>query len=95
MEEARIQRETYEKVLYTTVGKKCYKITSHGCEEVQDLQCQQEEADGRLPFHAVHAAREGYQDKIGAPLFQICGTKTRSKLVDIRKVAALSALISA
>ena len=62
MEEARIQRETYGKVLYTTVGKKCYKITSQGCEEVQALQCQQEEADGRLLFHAVHAAREGYQN---------------------------------
>ena len=95
------------KVLYTTVDGKCYKITSRGSEEVPDLQCQQEEADGRLLLHAVHAAREGYQsvvicaedtdvfimclafhDKIGAPLFQKCGTRTRSRLVDIRKVAA-------
>ena len=71
------------------------------------LQCHQEEADGRLLFHAIHAAREGYQavviysedtdvfimslafhDKIGASLFQKCGTKARRRVVDITKVAA-------
>ena len=50
------------KVLYIAVDNKCYKITSQGSEEVQALQCQQEEADGRLLFHAVHAARDGYQN---------------------------------
>ena len=29
-----------------------------------------------------------FQDKIGAPLFQQCGTKTRRRVIDIRKVAA-------
>ena len=71
------------------------------------LQCQQEEADGRLLLHAAHAARDGYQsvvvcsedtdvfimslafcDKVNAPLFQKCGTRTRTRLVDIRKVSA-------
>ena len=28
-----------------------------------------------------------FHDKIGAPLFQKCGTKTRKRLVDIEKVA--------
>ena len=84
-----------------------YRITSQGSTEVSDLQCCQEEADGRLLVHAMHAAREGYQaivicsedtdvfimslafhDKIGASLFQMCGTKTRRRVVDISKVAA-------
>ena len=96
-----------DKILYTTVDDKCYKITSRGSEEVPELQCQQEEADGRLLFHAVHAARQGYQaivicaedtdvfimclafhDKIGVPLFQKCGTRARTRLVDIGRVAA-------
>ena len=29
-----------------------------------------------------------FHDKIGAPLFQKCGTRTRTRLADIRKVAA-------
>jgi hypothetical protein len=96
-----------EKVLYATVKDTCYRITSRSSEEVPALQCQQEEADGRLLLHAAHAAREGYQavvicsedtdvfimsmafhDKIAAPLFQKCGTRTRTRVVDIRKVAA-------
>ncbi len=75
--------------------------------EVPALQCHQEEADGRLLFHATHAAREGNQavvicsedtdvfimslafhDKIGASLFQKCGTKARRRVVEITKVAA-------
>ena len=91
---------------------KCYRITSHGSVEVPALQCHQEEADGRLLFHATHAAREGYQavvicsedtdvfimslafhDKIGASLFQKCGTKARRSVVDITKVAAGRAFI--
>ena len=48
------------KTLYATVGDKCHKITSEGHEVVPELQCQQEEADGRLLFHAAHAAKEGF-----------------------------------
>ena len=96
-----------EKVLYATANDKCYRITSQGSEEVPALQCKQEEADGRLLLHAVHAAGEGYQsvvicsedtdvfilslafhDKIGASLFQKCGTRTRTRVIDIRRVAA-------
>ncbi len=94
------------KVLYVTVDDKCYRITSQGSVEVPALQCSQEEADGQLLLHAVHAAREceavvvcsedtdvfilclAFHDRIRAPLFQKCGTKTRRRIVDIRKVAA-------
>ena len=94
------------KILYVTVDDKCYKITSRGSVEISALQCHQEEADGRLLLHAVHAAREceavvicsedtdvfimclAFHDKVGAALFQKCGTKTRRRVVDIRKVAA-------
>ena len=48
------------KTLYATVGGKCHKITSEGHEVVPEFQCQQEEADGRLLFHAAHAAKEGF-----------------------------------
>ncbi len=95
-----------DKVLYVTVNDKCYRITSQGSEEVSALHCHQEEADGRLLFHAAHAAREGYKavvicsddtdvfimcvafhDKIGVPLFMKCGTRARTRVVDIGKVA--------
>ncbi len=94
------------KVLYVTVDDKCYRITCQGSLEVPALQCSQEEADGRLLLHSVHAAREceavvvcsedtdvfilclTFHDRIRAPLFQKCGTKTRRRIVDIRKVAA-------
>lgn len=94
------------KVLYVTVDDKCYRITSltsQGSVEVPALQCNQEEADGQLLLHAVHAARECeavviYSEDtdvfmclafhVGAPLFQKCGTKSRRRIVDIRKVAA-------
>ena len=49
------------KVLYTTVGHKCYKITYQSSNEVSEPQCHQEEADGRLLFHARHAATNEYQ----------------------------------
>ena len=49
------------KVMYVTVGDKCYRITSQGSVDVPALQCHQEEADGRLLLHATHTAREGYQ----------------------------------
>lgn len=97
----------HEKILYASVNDKCYRITSRDSEEISALQCQQEEADGRLLLHAAHAAREGYQsvvicsedtdvfvmslafcDKIESQLFQKCGTKTRTRLIDIKKVAA-------
>ena len=104
---AQYRKKLHGRVLYATVDDKCYRITSHGSVEVPALQCHQEEADGRLLFHAIHAAREGYQavvicsedtdvfimslefhDKIGASLFQKCGTKARRRVVDITKVAA-------
>ena len=102
----KIREKLNGKVLYATVGDKCYKITSEGSEEVEALHCIQEEADGRLLFHASHAASEGYQvvvicsedtdvfimslafqDRIGAQLFQKCGTRTRKRIVDIQKIA--------
>ena len=58
---AQCREKLHGKVLYATVDDKCYGITSHGSVEVPALQCHQEEADGRLLFHATHAASEGYQ----------------------------------
>ena len=61
------------------------------------LLCQQEEADGRLFLQAAHAARECYPavvicsedtDVFIMSLFQKYGTRTRTRLVDIMKVAA-------
>eukprot|EP00794_Sanderia_malayensis_P011670 gene11670-12878_t len=50
----------HHKVLYATTNEKCYRITADGSNEVQALQCKQEEADGRLPLHAAHASSERY-----------------------------------
>ena len=62
MDEGWVQREKLQqKVLNATMSGKCYRITSDGSTEVQELQCQQEEADGRLLLHAAHAAEEGYE----------------------------------
>ena len=44
-----------------TANDKSFKLTLQGDVEVPALQCHQEEADGRLLFHANHAARKGYQ----------------------------------
>lgn len=90
-----------------TRGATCYRITSENSNEFPSLQCNQEEADGRLLLHAAHAATEGYgavvicsedtdvfimalafHDKIGVPLFQRCGTKTRKRIIDIKRVAS-------
>ena len=54
-------REKLQQKVYATVRDKCYRITSDGSNEVQALQCQQEEADGRLLLHAAHAVEEGYE----------------------------------
>ena len=96
---AQYREKLHEKVLYGTVDDKCYRITSHGSVEVPALRCHQEEADGRLLFHATHVVISSedtdvlimslaFHDKIGASLFQECGTKARRKVVDIKKVAA-------
>ena len=104
--------ELREKIVYATVNDKCYQITSKGSEVVSSLQCQHEEADGRIFLHAAHAARKGYQsvvicsddtyvfimalasnDKIGAALFQKCGTRTRTRMVDNGKDASTVGII--
>ena len=58
---AGFREKLQQKVLYATVRDKCYRITSDGSNEVLALQCQQEEADGRLLLHATHAVEEGYE----------------------------------
>jgi len=50
-----------EKILHVTIGEVCLKITSEECVQVPCLQCNQEEADGRLLLHAAHAAKDGFQ----------------------------------
>ena len=100
MEESTVSRKAAGK------DSKCFKLTLQGDVEVPALQCHQE-ADGRLLFHANHAARERYQavvifaedtdvfvlslafhDRIGVPLYQKCGNKTHSRIVNITEVAA-------
>ena len=39
-----------------TAKEKCFRITHKMSEEVTDLHCTQEEADGRILPHAVYAA---------------------------------------
>lgn len=71
--------------------------------EVPALQCCQEEADGLHAVHAAREYEAvvicsedtdvfilclAFHDRIGKPLFLKCGTKTRRRIVDIRKVAA-------
>ena len=61
---AGFREKLQQKVLYATTSDKCYRITSDGSNEVQALQCQQEEADECLLLHATHAAEEGYKGSI-------------------------------
>ncbi|KAL8606341.1 hypothetical protein ACOMHN_050821 [Nucella lapillus] len=56
-----------KKVLYVTCEDVCFHITGLRCREVLELQCFQEEADGRLLLHAMHTTEEGfdYGDQLG------------------------------
>ena len=58
---AQCREKLQDKVLFATVGEKCYRITSQGSVEFPALQCYQEEAEGCLILHASHAAVEEYQ----------------------------------
>lgn len=49
-----------KKVLYVTCEDVCHRITGLRCRQVLELQCSQEEADGRLLLHAKHAAEERF-----------------------------------
>lgn len=57
---SKYRKELREKVLYVTAGEECFRITAEGSELFPTLQCQQEEADGRLLLHANHAAEKGF-----------------------------------
>jgi hypothetical protein len=43
-----------------TCEEVCYRISGSWSRHVPELQCFQEEADGRLLLHAVHTTEEGY-----------------------------------
>ena len=45
------------KTLYVTCGQECFKLTKDVVEPVHELQCNHEEADTRLLFHAAHMSR--------------------------------------
>ena len=96
-----------DKILYTNVGDTCYKITYHRSDDAPSLLCKQEEADGRLLFHAANAALDGYSSvlicsedtdvfimcvsfstDISVPLFIKSGTRTRTKVINVSKVAS-------
>ena len=69
--------------MYATVIDKCLRITSPGSEEVPDLQCHQEEADGHLLLHAAHAAGEGYQAVVICSeetcFYHVCGIPRKDR----------------
>ena len=84
-----------------TCEDKCWKLSGECCEEIPELCSCHEEADGRLLLHAAHAAQEGYEaviissedtdafdSSINSRIFQKCGNQTRTKLVDIGKIAS-------
>jgi len=48
-------------VVYFTYEERCFRLTGVRCLEVPELQCWQEEADGRMLLHAHHAVKEGYE----------------------------------
>lgn len=48
-----------QKVLYVTCGEEAHRFSSNDCTSVPELRCSQEEADGRMLFHAIYAARQG------------------------------------
>ncbi|KAL8610714.1 hypothetical protein ACOMHN_016697 [Nucella lapillus] len=96
-----------KKVMYVTCEDVCFRITGLRCREVLELQCFQEEADGRLLLHAMHTTEEGFKatvissddtdifvlnlafaETIRTRLFQKTGTRTRTHLLDINKIAA-------
>ena len=49
------------KVVFVTCEEKCFRFSVGRCREVPELQCVQEEADGRLLLHASHTAEAGYE----------------------------------
>ncbi|KAL8624130.1 hypothetical protein ACOMHN_036133 [Nucella lapillus] len=49
------------KALFVTCEEQCFRFSAVRCREVPELQCVQEEADGRLLLHASHAAEAGYE----------------------------------
>lgn len=52
------RRKLSGKMLYVTDRDKCFLITESSAEEVPELYCTQEEADGRILLHASHAAKK-------------------------------------
>lgn len=72
-----------QKTLFATVGDKCFKITAQGNELFPTLQCQQEEADGRLLLHAAHAVEEGIKLLLSAQrtqMFSSCASLSMTQL---------------
>ena len=85
------------KVLFVTCEDVCYKLTEHKWEEVKELQYTHEEADTRLLLYAKHAVDAGskadililslaYCKEIPCFLYQKCGTKNRTRFIDITKL---------
>ena len=53
-----------ENILVITNENKCYKLTSDGLSEMYDLNCNQEEADGRMLLHAKHISESEYSNVV-------------------------------
>ncbi|CAM4733150.1 unnamed protein product [Leuciscus chuanchicus] len=85
-----------EKILYATVIDKCYRITYQDSEEKKQMD-DYFSMPPREGYQSIVICSEdtdvfimslAFCDKIEAPLFLKCGTRTRTRLVAIRKVAA-------
>ena len=48
------------KKVYLTCEEFCYTLDENGFVEVDELKSTQEEADTRMPLHALHAVTAGY-----------------------------------
>ena len=58
------RQKLLDKVLYVTLGSRCFKLTAEFAREEGELGSNQEEADTRLIFHAGHAAKQPFKSII-------------------------------
>ena len=62
--DAKYTEKLRSKELFLTDATNCLKFSHHSVEAVEELSCDQEEADTRMLLHAQHAYRSGYNNVI-------------------------------
>ena len=96
--------QSRRKVLYVTSEEGCWKIIGETVEEVPDL-CSSQEADTRLLLHAAQNGHQtvvttsedtdvlllllAFSRALNTNPLQKCGSSTRMKLIDIKKIATV------